>query len=395
MTHAGSAAVDTEEVGHERRRVVVLGPPGGIRPSTWSGIPQHMVGALRDRHAEVTVVAAPHTMTTTVGKIRDRVYRKLLGRGRAYAHDIRLAKSWGRSIARRIPAGTDFVVAPAGSTHLAFLDCSVPVIYTADTTFALLSGYYPEFSSLTDRYLDEANEIEQRAIDRAEVLAYPSRWAADSALQDYGADASRVHVIPYGANLSRVPDSVEIANAKTEARCELIFLGVDWKRKGGPLAYETTAILRERGIDAKLTIVGCNPDLDSGADSWIDIIPYVDKSAPEGSELLQTLLLRSSFLLLPTRRECFGIVFCEASAHGTPSLATDTGGVAGAVNDGENGYLLGIDTPAEGYADLVQDLHADRPRYRSLVRTSRSAYEERLNWPAWASAASTVIESVL
>lgn len=38
-------------------------------------------------------------------------------------------------------------------------------------------------------------------------------------------------------------------------------------------------------------------------------------------------------LLLPTRAECAGIVFNEASAYGVPILLTDTGGVS--VNDCE------------------------------------------------------------
>ena len=43
-------------------------------------------------------------------------------------------------------------------------------------------------------------------------------------------------------------------------------------------------------------------------------------------------------------------MLCEASAHGLLSLARDTGGIAGAVTDGENGYPLLPDAEGKQYA---------------------------------------------
>ena len=48
-------------------------------------------------------------------------------------------------------------------------------------------------------------------------------------------------------------------------------------------------------------------------------------------------------------------MLCEASAHGLLSLARDTGGIVGAVTDGENGYPLLPDAEGKQYAKKILD----------------------------------------
>jgi glycosyltransferase involved in cell wall biosynthesis len=114
------------------------------------------------------------------------------------------------------------------------------------------------------------------------------------------------------------------------------------------------------------------------------IIPFLDKNDPKQAELLARLFLESDFLLLPTRYECYGVVFCEAAAFGLPVITTDTGGVSGVVREGENGHLLPGEAGGADYARLIAEIYRDDERYYQLVRQSRSVFEERLNWDVWA-----------
>ena len=93
--------------------------------------------------------------------------------------------------------------------------------------------------------------------------------------------------------------------------------------------------------------------------------------------------------------EALGVVLCEASAHGLPSLARNTGGVAGAVVDGENGFLLPPDATGKQYAEKILDLVQDHGAYDKLVLSSRMAYEEKLNWDAWGRAVRPIFERVV
>jgi glycosyltransferase involved in cell wall biosynthesis len=239
----------------------------------------------------------------------------------------------------------------------------------------------------------DAEEIERRAIQQARLLPYPSPWAADSAATHYGAPLDRVHVVPWGANLDEVPPAESIEPAKPLDRCELLFLGRDWERKGGPLAYETVLALRDGGLDATLSVCGCTPTGPFDARA-LRVVPRIDKSDPAQAGVLQRLLLGANFLLQPTRYESLGLAYAEASAHGTPSIATDTGGVSGVIKNGWNGFLLPPAAGASAYAALILKVFSDRPRYLELVASSRREYETRLNWDAWGRSMATLIATI-
>ena len=98
---------------------------------------------------------------------------------------------------------------------------------------------------------------------------------------------------------------------------------------------------------------------------------------------LEKLYAMSDFLLVPTRKDSFGVVFCEANAFGLPANTTQTGGVPEVVRDGENGYVLPLEARGDAYAKLIAELYRDEQRYQQLVQSSRAAYDERLNWDAW------------
>lgn len=126
----------------------------------------------------------------------------------------------------------------------------------------------------------------------------------------------------------------------------------------------------------------------------MEIIPFLNKRNAVERERLSQLFLEANFFLFPTIAEAFGIVLCEASAHGLPSLVRNTGGVGGAVTDGENGYLMPPDAKGKEYAERILWILKDTSAYDELVKTSRTAYEERLNWDAWGRLARPIFEQV-
>lgn len=84
--------------------------------------------------------------------------------------------------------------------------------------------------------------MEQSALNRASAVIYCSEWR-NSAIKDYGISREKVHVVPYGANIDSAPTKEQIVDyvgKRSESNvCKLLFLGVDWQRKGGEIAYNT------------------------------------------------------------------------------------------------------------------------------------------------------------
>ena len=108
-----------------------------------------------------------------------------------------------------------------------------------------------------------------------------------------------------------------------------------------------------------LTIIGCIPPVAIN-EKDITVIPFINKHNEEaGLTALSISSVNSDFLLLPTRAECAGVVFCEASAFGIPSITTDTGGVSTYVEDGINGFALPLAARAEAYADKIEQYTSD------------------------------------
>ena len=238
----------------------------------------------------------------------------------------------------------------------------------------------------------EGNIIEKKALKNSDYLVLTSEWTKNSVLHDYSISGEKISLAPMGANINNAPpvDSV-IAREKGNI-CKLIFIGMEWDRKGGQIAVETVNELNRMGINAHMTMIGCKVPEEFQNEN-LTIIEYIDKSKEKDKELFLNLLYESHFLLLPTRAECFGIVFCEASAYAIPSIATDTGGIDAAIKNGDNGYRLPLSAGALEYADTIAEIYNDyEGKYKPLSISSRKRYDEICNWDNWAEIVRSVVD---
>lgn len=362
----------------------------------WSGSPYYMAKALERQGCQTThlgpVGLSPRKI---LGKIANKTSQILFNRVYDWMDTRWLAKDYARIFKKKLAEKSfDAIVAPASRTEIAFLETKIPIVYAADATFKAVTDYYPGFTNMWGISIQEGNAIEQAAINRATAIAYASDWAARSAIKDYNANPAKVHVIPFGVNLDEIPAAKEVLKRKKADRCRLLFLGVNWRRKGGAIAFAALQELEQMGIDAELTICGCKPP-GNFSHKNLKIIPFLDKNDPAQRKILAELFLASDFLLLPTRNECYGVAFCEANAFGLPVITADTGGVPTIIRNGENGFMLPPEAGGAGYAKLIAEIYRDDQRYYELVRSSRKAFDQRLNWDVWAAEVKKLIFNLL
>ncbi|HXZ40405.1 MAG TPA: glycosyltransferase family 4 protein [Terriglobales bacterium] len=215
------------------------------------------------------------------------------------------------------------------------------------------------------------------------MLIYTSQWAAQSAVRDYQADESKIHIIPHGANFEDIPGPEVALRPRELDKCRLLFVGVNWVRKGGEVAVETFTKLQAMGLPVELTICGCTPPASFHV-AGLKVIPFLNKNDAAQRKQLAELYLKSNFLLFPTRSDCSPIVFCEANAFGLPAITTNVGGIEDIVAEGKNGFMLPLSARGAEYAELISDIWQDPKRYSELTMSSRKAFDEKLNWDAWA-----------
>ncbi len=94
------------------------------------------------------------------------------------------------------------------------------------------------------------------------------------------------------------------------------------------------------------------------------------------------IIKKSHIFLLPTKAECAGIVFSEASAYGLPIFTYNTGGIGDYVKDGVNGYKLPLGSPGENFANII-DRCIKRNELKHLLEGGIELFKTDLSWNAW------------
>ena len=365
------------------------------KQSSWGGTVDYMTHALQKHCGEVYHIGAVPSKKKVLGKVIHKTSRFLLRKNYAYNHSFPVATEYAKVVARRLAGQSfDVIVAPSCGTEIALLETSTPIVLIEDATFALLHNYYPQYSNLLKRSVYETNALEGLAIKKADVLLYTSTWAARSAIEDYDADEQKVHVVTFGANFEKPPPKEIVQARKKSERCKLLFIGVDWQRKGGEIAFETLLKLEEMGVQAELIVLGCTPPK-TFSHEHMTIIPFLNKKDEKQQRELDRLFEASSFLILPTRSDCVPMVLAEAGVFGLPVVTTQTGGIPGIIREGENGFMLPLNARGADYAKIIAEVYRDDQRYAELVQSSRAAFDERLNWDAWGVAVTKIIKEML
>jgi glycosyltransferase involved in cell wall biosynthesis len=368
---------------NEKLRVGFISIEDASDIRSWSGIPFHILSHLLDRQDVEVEVFSPldRRLKYTLAPA------KLLATAQSHSfmpdRSTLLLKSYARQIERLLRNRPVDVIFSTSSIPITLLDCSQPIVFWTDAVFHSMIGYYGGvFDRLDQSSIDRGKHQEETVLQRCAAAIYSSHWAAATAATL--TDPQKIHVLPFGSNLptQSTPEKIGLlARKKREARpnsCELLFIGVEWDRKGGDKAIEVTRNLNESGIKTTLNIVGSKPQIPPP--EFVRILDFVDKSTTHGIEQLTKLYQDADFFLLPTKAEAAGIVFCEASSFGLPILAHATGGVGDYIKHGTNGVCLPLSCSAEDFAGEIRALLFDPARYETLSVAAFLEYRDRLNW---------------
>jgi len=211
--------------------------------------------------------------------------------------------------------------------------------------------------------------LEREIYRNAAVTFVRSSNVRRSVIEEYGIPQDRVARVYAGSN-ARV--SAEKTVNMDYAQPEILFVGLDWKRKGGPDLVEAYKRVRETCPEARLTIVGASPELQ---------IPNCEVIGKVSPDELDSYYQRASIFCLPTYLEPFGIVFIEAMTAHLPIVATRVGAIPDFVEEGKNGFLVEPgDVPA--IADALLQLLKNPQLCQSFGKSSFQLTQDRYSWDA-------------
>ena len=349
----------------------------------WSGLVHYMYKCVADQGVQVSLVncRVPYGIWL---KLKGKLIKLFTG-GESYMlnRDPGYAKRVAANAEAQLKKLQYDVIFSPGSLPFVYLQTDKPMVFWTDATFDAMVGFYPGWDKLSALCLKYGNSAEQTAIDKSSLVLYASDWARASAIDRYGANPDKIKQVPFGANMEAVPTLEEVRRAihrrQQVKSVNLLFVGIDWERKGGDLAVETVVKLREKGVDAVLTLVGSQlPDRFSMP--FVKHYPLLKKSVKEDAEKLQELYQQATFFILPTRAECFGVVFAEAGAYGLPVITSNVGGCPSAVKDSYSGFCLSLTDFASAAVKKIQLLLNAPELYEQFSLHAYERFNNELNW---------------
>ena len=365
--------------------------------SSWSGCSYYLVRALKaNRSLNVDFIGPLEEMTSFYLRSKYHFYNRVLHKNYLPNVDPRVLKDYARQTALLLQNSEAEFILSLGALPIAYLETSRPIIYYWDCTF---SGNleYPWFSKLAPESIKYGHEMERLALEKCSIAVFASDWAAQTAVERYGVSREKLKVVPLGANLEcnrTLEDAIKLVDMRSKQTCKLLFLGIDWIRKGGDVALNVAKQLNARGLETTLTVVGCDPLISEPLPSFVRCLGFLNKLQDDNKKTIEALLAESHFLIVPSIAESFGAVFCEASSFATPSLARRVGGISTAVRDGVNGQLFSRDADIATYCDFIIEVFQDHARYKALALSSFGEYETRLNWTKTAETLVQLFESL-
>jgi glycosyltransferase involved in cell wall biosynthesis len=208
-------------------------------------------------------------------------------------------------------------------------------------------------------------------------------------VQPWGTDVALLGRLPW-----RFPHVVAASRflAETMPGAVVVPTGVDIPPESAPAepphVLFAGRLSPEKGIEEFLAateglprvVVGAGPvDVPESVGMVGDVAPYYERAA---------------IVVVPSRREGYGMVAREAMAHGRAVVVTDVGGLRDAVEDEVDGLVV----PAGNVPALraaVERLLGDAELRARLGRSARKTAEREWSWPVAAASLQNLYDSVL
>ena len=253
--------------------------------------------------------------------------------------------------ARRAGAGVDVV-------HAHWLPSVIPALATRRPVVLQLWG---SDAALAKR----APRLVRGLVRRARVVICASTALAEDAT---ALGARDVRVIPAGVRIP--PDVVE-----PDSPPRILYVGRLSEEKG-------VRELAEAAAGLPLDVVGDGP--------LRALFPQAQGFVAPAQ--VGAFLDRAAIVVVPSRREGYGMTAREAMAHGRPVVATDVGGLRDAIEDDVTGVVVPAGDPGALRLALRQLLDDEALRMR-LGAAARAYTEEALSPHVAAAATKAVLES--
>jgi len=230
-----------------------------------------------------------------------------------------------------------------------------------------------------ERRAAQALAYERKVAQKMDRVFVMGDYLAKSFEEDLGVSPHRIINISHGANLDEIPTPDP---QKNYASLEVLFVAVEFERKGGRVLLPAFQRVREQIPGAVLHVIGTRGE--PPADLPLENVKwhgFMRKEVPAEAAVIEDLYRRCSVFVLPSFYEPFGISVSEAMLYGIAPIITGDWGVAEKVVPGVSGLHVKAGDEA-GLAAALLELLSDPEKAASFGRAARQRGLDFFTWPA-------------
>ncbi|MCF7787326.1 MAG: glycosyltransferase family 4 protein [Prosthecobacter sp.] len=225
----------------------------------------------------------------------------------------------------------------------------------------------------------QALAYERKVAQKMDRVFVMGDYLARSFEEDLGVSPHRIVNISHGANLDEIPTSDP---QKNYASLEVLFVAVEFERKGGRVLLPAFQRVRQQLPGAVLHVIGVRGEPPAGLPlenvRWHG---FMRKEVPAEAAVIEDLYRRCSVFVLPSFYEPFGISVSEAMLYGIAPIITGDWGVAEKVEPGVSGLHVKAGDEA-GLAAALLELLGDPAKASAYGKAARQRGLDHFTWPA-------------
>lgn len=250
----------------------------------------------------------------------------------------------------------------------ALCDFGRPTLVSCRGSQVHVAPHDPEQTSLRDGLREAFARVTAVHCVSEATVREAERW---------GLDRSKARVIRPAVDPEFFRPSSETGNRPDRATLEIVTTGSLVPIKGHEFAFLAIRRLLDRGVAARLTVIGDGADRtrlqytirDLGLG---DAVRLAGRLAPDA---VRRQIHESDVFLLSSLSEGISNAVLEAMACGLPTVTTACGGMAEVVRDGVEGFVVPVADP-DAMAGALAGMASDAGRRRTMGEAARQRIVE-------------------
>lgn len=239
---------------------------------------------------------------------------------------------------------------------------------------AIKSPYFPK--DISKKRIQKSLDYEKHVYENLDKIFTMSEYLKDSFINDFKIEEGKIRTIGAGVNLDVIPSTLK----KDYEKKNILFIGIDFYRKGGIVLLQAFKIVRDIYPKAKLNIIGPR-NIRIPPEHSLGVIyhGFLSKNKPTERKVFEKIMNDSSIFVLPSLYEPFGIAPLEAMVYEIPCIVTNAWAFPEMITPDINGDLVKCGDANE-LAEKIVLLLENPDRLQAMGKAGRELVLKKFTW---------------